>query len=104
MPALEKHKYFTVEAFHCVKLTGIETIFPGNEGFSRVYYNRPGAFPSFPIYTPVHPFHLFLTAPKQHTHFAISLSPKAPAQPHLMVPKWAASALALPGPSGAPDS
>lgn len=35
-------------------------------------------------------------------HF--TLSPKAAAQPHLAVPEWAASALALPGPSGALDS
>lgn len=38
-----------------------------------------------------------------HT-LAISLYPKAPARPHLAMPKWAASALAVPGPSGALDS
>lgn len=44
------------------------------------------------------------TPPSTYLTLANSLPPKAPAQPHLTVPKWAASVLVLPGPSGAPDS
>lgn len=87
-------------------------LFRGNGRFPRVIITCQVPSPPFTNtqtnahrYTPhLHPpISSPLSQHLPHT-LAISLSPKAPAQPHLMVPKWAASALALPRPSGALDS
>lgn len=113
------HTHFSMSACHYVLLSHTHrqhppfapysseemSIFPGFISYARC---PPSPTPSY-RHTQIHltPIHLSPNClPSQHLPhtLAISLSPKAPVQPHLTVPKWAASALALPGPSGAPDS